>query len=298
MDSGDRNRRLGGAVRAHYTASAPAPVIEADLAVLTALIPRRQKRRTLFTLLALGALLAINYGGCSQSTGGPGGFQPMLIGFVLSGLVGAALFAARGAPIVLRDDKLATARALLRRIDFAAGQPLNVVANLSPQVRVVAQQYKGPGMWTNASRSTEYADEWLLLEGRLSNGIALQVTRAASFGARATRHSYVATATTTTDTVVLTYPPHMNAGLPSQGPSIAQHIQRPDGTSIEALNQPGSLSVRSSYEGPDHNRPEPLAALLAQAIALIDRSRGYVQVDRDAWPAYQPTEVELAAARP
>jgi hypothetical protein len=297
MDSGDRNPRLVGAVHARYSASAPPQVIEADLAILTAFIPRRQKRRTLFLWLGLAALVGMPFVGCTQSTSNVGGFGPLVIGVLLGVIIGPVMFVLRGAPIVLRNDKLETLRALLRRIDFGAGQPLVIVANLSPQTRVVASQYKGPGMWTNASRSTEYADDWLLLEGRLSNGIAIQATRTSSFGATATRHSYHATASTVTDTVALMYPPHINAALPSYGPSIAQHIQRPEGANVEVINQPGSLSVRLSQQGPDHNRPEPLAALIAQAVGLIDRSRSYVQVDRDAWPPYQPTEAEVAMVK-
>lgn len=249
MHAGDRNRRLGAAIGARYTATAPAPVLDADLAILSALIPRRQKRRTLFLWLGLGAVFGISFVGCTQATTNVDGFFPIVIGLFLGIVVSGVMFALRGAKIDLRTDKLETARALLRRIDFAAGQPINMIANLSPRTRIVASHYKGPGMWTNASRSTEYADEWLFIEGRVANGIGVQVTRSSSFGATATRHSYVATATTMTDTVTLTYPLQMNAALASSGPSVAQHIQRPPGANVEVMNQPGSLSVRMSHHG-------------------------------------------------
>ncbi len=297
MDSGDRNRRLSAAVHGRYVVSAPPQVVDADLAILSAHVPRKQKRRTLFSWLGLGAFIGLPFVGCTQSTSNVGGAGPLLIGVVLGAVVGFVMFAIRGAKIDLRNDKVETTRALVRRIDLAGGQPLNVTANLTPHTRLAASQYTGPGMWTNASRQAVHADDWLTLEGRLSNGIAMHITRASSFGTSATRHSLTTTASTVTDTITLTYPPQLNVALPSHGPAIAQHIQRPMGATVEVLNQPGMLSVRLSQQSPDLNRPEPIAALLAQAIALVDRSRGYVRIDADAWPPYQPSEAEVAATK-
>jgi hypothetical protein len=272
-------------------------MIEADLAVLTAFLPRRQKRRALFLWLGLGVLFGIPFIGCTQATSNVGGFLPIVVGVLIGVVVGPVLLAFRGQALDLRQDKIETLRALIRRIDFGPGQAVNVNANLSARTRVVSSQYKGPGMWTNASISSAYADEWLFLEGHLSSGIGIQLTRGSSFSANRTRHSYVASASTLVDTAVLTYPPAMNPTLANHGPSVAQHIQRPPGANVEVMNQPGSLSVRMTHEAPDVNRPEALAALLAQAVALVDRSRGYVQIDRDAWPPYVPNEAEVAAVR-
>jgi hypothetical protein len=293
----DRNQRIRGGILGRYGAQVPPPMMEADLAVLTAFIPHRQKRRTLFLWLGLAALFGIPFIGCTQATSNADGFLPIVVGVLLGIIGGPILLAFRGQALDLRHDKIETLRALVRRIDFAGGQPLNVNANLSARTRVVASQYKGPGMWTNASISSAYADEWLFLEGRLSNGIGIQLTRGSSFSANRTRHSYVASASTIVDTATLMYPPAMNPTLANMGPAVGQQIQRPPGANVEVINQPGSLSVRMTHEGPDVNRPEPLAGLLAQAVALVDRSRGYVQIDRDAWPPYMPNPAEVAAVR-
>jgi hypothetical protein len=293
----DRTHRLRGAVQGSYRAAAPVQALEADLAVLTALVPRRAKKRTLFALIGVGSLVVMPFVGCSQSGNlAAGGGIPLVVFTFLGIVICGAAFVLRGIPIVLRDDKLQTLRALLRRIDFAAGQPVNVNANFAVKPQLVSQEYHAAGA-RSASYVKVFKDEWLFLEGRLSNGIVARVTQSTLFGREETAHSRFDTATTFQQSVFLAYPPQMNPSLASYGAAIAQHLALPGAKLESVINEPGTLSVHMSYEAPNAVRPEPIAALLAQVVALVDRSRAYVQVDRDAWPPYAPPEIELSAVR-
>ena len=297
MADTDRSARLRDAVMTSYQASVPAQTIESDLAILAALAPRRAQKRTLFVVGGLASLVVLPFIGCSQSNTSVGGGIPLIVCTFLGIVICVAAFALRGKPIVVRNEKIEMLRALVRRIDFAAGQPVNVRANVTPTPRLVSQDYHAAGARA-ASYVKVFEDAWLVMDGRLSNGVAAQLSHSTLFGREETAHSRIDTAVTVTETVTLMYPVELNAALAGYGPGIAQHLQLAAGTKLEGVtNQPGSLSVRISFESPIGNRPEPLAALLAQALALIDRSRAYVQVDRDAWPATTPTAAEISSVR-
>lgn len=291
----DRAARIRNYSR--YAFSATPQAIDADLAVLRALVPKKQKRITTIKLIAIGVLFGLPLVGCGMSDSSSRG-GPLILALMAAVPIALVLWLVSGARLPVRLDKTHTAGSLLRRIDFAAGAPVTLQANLGESRMLVDVRRAPAGVWTNAQQTTAHRDDWLSLAGRLSNSINLTLTRSVGSSRTAGRKGYtIASRTVLTDTVILLYPPELNPRLPSFGPSVGQYLRLGEGTRIDSLvNEPGALSVLTSSERmSDLNYPQDLAGLVAQLVALVDPARQLVLVDRDAWPAYLPGPGELSA---
>lgn len=283
-----------------YAQALQPEVLEADLALLRATAEKRAARGRLLKNLGWALLVGLPLVACSTARRGD---QALILSFLVAVPAVLILRAVAPRPLSLRMDKVQTVGALLRRLAFWQGTPVVLRANLSDATVLADVQTTAMTTWKDGKQTTTRTDEWLTLEGRLSNGIALHVSsvttlvQTISLGAQ--RRFGLGSKLTVTDTVALQFSPAQNPGLAQLGPSVVQSLQLPLGARVEhVVNQPGLLTVRVAHErAADAHFPEYITRLLVQVMAFVDPTNQVVLVDRDAYPGYQPGPAEIAAVR-
>ncbi len=189
-------------------------------------------------------------------------------------------------------DKLDVASSLVRRLEFAPGSPVSLALELAgsrPQNQQSLSPPFGLPSWRESFNRC-YADGWLTLEGTLSNGVSIRITRCSYSLQRVSRDRNgndrtLHTAYAFEDRVELSYQPSENPSLPELGTTLSTSLRLAPGCVLTTLhNQPGALSLVTMTEPREAatNHSSELVALVSQALVLVAPSRSLLRAEREA----------------